>query len=72
MLLITIIVLILGLFILYFGSKVTVLGLENIAERFGMNHMLIGLTIFSVGMSFSEIAGSIIGVLIRLLELRCR
>lgn len=61
MLLITILILILGLLGLYLGSRLTVLSLENIAERFGISHILIGLTILSIGTSFPEIAVSIIG-----------
>jgi cation:H+ antiporter len=51
----------LGFLGLYFGSKLVVIGLENLALRFGISQLLIGLTILSIGTSLPEIAVSIMG-----------
>ncbi|MHA1489968.1 MAG: calcium/sodium antiporter [Promethearchaeota archaeon] len=57
----TILFLILGFVGLYFGAKFVVIGLENIAHRFGLSHLMVGLTILAIGTSLPEIAVSILG-----------
>ncbi len=57
----TILFLFLGLICLFYGAKLTVISLENIAKKFGISHILIGLTILSIGTSFPEIAVSVMG-----------
>ncbi|MBD3230984.1 MAG: calcium/sodium antiporter [Candidatus Lokiarchaeota archaeon] len=58
-------IIIIGLFLgflgLYYGSKLVVIGLENMALRFGISQLLIGLTILSIGTSLPEIAVSVMG-----------
>lgn len=61
MLLYSILFLILGFFGLYFGAKFVIIGLENIADRFNISHIMIGLTILSIGTSLPEISVSIMG-----------
>jgi len=51
----------LGFIGLYFGAKFVIIGLENIADRFHISHIMVGLTILSIGTSLPEIAVSIIG-----------
>ena len=46
---------------LYFGSKLVIISLENIANRFGISHLMVGLTILAIGTSLPEIAVSVIG-----------
>ena len=53
--------LIVGFFGLYFGAKFIVVGLENLANKFGMSHLMVGLTILSIGTSLPEIAVSVMG-----------
>jgi cation:H+ antiporter len=67
MLLYSILFLILGFLGLYFGSKFVIVGLENIADRFNISHIMVGLTILSIGTSLPEIAVSIMGGLDKLL-----
>jgi len=67
MLLMAIIFLILGFIGLYFGSKCVIIGLENIADRLHISHIVVGLTILSIGTSLPEIAVSIMGGLDKLL-----
>ncbi|MFX1314206.1 MAG: calcium/sodium antiporter [Promethearchaeota archaeon] len=61
MLLISVPFLILGFIGLYFGAKLIIIGLENIADRLNLSHIMVGLTILSIGTSLPEIAVSIIG-----------
>ncbi len=61
MILLSILFLILGFIGLYFGAKVVIIGLESIADRFHISHMMVGLTILSIGTSLPEIAVSIMG-----------
>ncbi len=61
MLLNSILFLILGFFGLYFGAKFVIIGLENIADRFNISQMMVGLTILSIGTSLPEISVSIMG-----------
>ena len=67
MLLIAIIFLTFGFIGLYFGSKFVIIGLENIADRLHISHIVVGLTILSIGTSLPEIAVSIMGGLDKLL-----
>jgi cation:H+ antiporter len=46
---------------LYFGAKLVIIGLENIANRYGLSHLMVGLTILAIGTSLPEIAVSIMG-----------
>lgn len=61
MFILAIIFLILGFVGLYFGAKCVIIGLENIADRFNISHIMVGLTILSIGTSLPEIAVSITG-----------
>jgi len=61
MLLFSILFLILGFFGLYFGAKFVIISLENIADRLNISHIMVGLTILSIGTSLPEIAVSIMG-----------
>lgn len=61
MLLIAILGLSLGFLGLYLGAKYVVISLENIANIYGISHLLVGLTILSIGTSLPEIAISVIG-----------
>ncbi|MHA1498555.1 MAG: hypothetical protein ACTSRT_13565 [Promethearchaeota archaeon] len=67
MLIIAILFLALGFFGLFFGSKFVIIGLENIADRLNISHIVVGLTILSIGTSLPEIAVSIMGGLDKLL-----
>ena len=53
--------LILGFFGLYFGAKFVIIGLENIADRLQISHLMVGLTILAIGTSLPEIAVSVMG-----------
>lgn len=61
MILLSVLFLILGFIGLYFGAKVVIIGLESIADRFHISHIMVGLTILSIGTSLPEIAVSIMG-----------
>ncbi|MBY8987521.1 MAG: calcium/sodium antiporter [Candidatus Lokiarchaeota archaeon] len=61
MLLFSILFLILGFFGLFFGAKFVIISLENIANRLNISHIMVGLTILSIGTSLPEIAVSIMG-----------
>jgi len=61
MLLYAILFLTLGFFGLYIGAKFVIIGLENIADRLHISHIVVGLTILSIGTSLPEIAVSIMG-----------
>jgi len=61
MLFISLLLLISSFIGLYFGSKLVIISLENIANRFGISHLLVGLTILAIGTSLPEIAVSVIG-----------
>ncbi|TFG05203.1 MAG: calcium/sodium antiporter [Promethearchaeota archaeon] len=56
----------LGFIGLYFGSKLVIIGLEDIANHLGMSHLMVGLTILAIGTSLPEIAVSVIGGLDKL------
>jgi len=66
MILNTLILLSIGFISLYFGAKLCIIGLEDLAHNFGISHLLVGLTILSIGTSLPEIAVSIIGGLDKL------
>ena len=51
----------LGFVTLYFGAKLIIISLENIAKRLNLSHLLVGLTILAIGTSLPEIAVSVIG-----------
>jgi cation:H+ antiporter len=59
--LLAILFLIVGFIGLYFGAKFVIIGLENIADRLHISHIMVGLTILSIGTSLPEIAVSIMG-----------
>ena len=61
MLLVSVLFLILGFIGLYFGAKFVIISLENIADRLNISHIMVGLTILSIGTSLPEIAVSIMG-----------
>ncbi len=61
MLLFSVFFLILGFFGLYYGAKFVIISLENIADRLNISHIMVGLTILSIGTSLPEIAVSIMG-----------
>ncbi|MGB5910550.1 MAG: calcium/sodium antiporter [Promethearchaeia archaeon] len=67
MLLFSILFLILGFFGLYFGAKFIIISLENIADRLNISHIMVGLTILSIGTSLPEIAVSIMGAIDKIL-----
>ena len=56
----------LGFVALYFGAKLIIISLENIAYRLGISHLLVGLTILSIGTSLPEITVSVMGGLDKL------
>lgn len=61
MVLLSILYLIIGFIALFFGAKFVIIGLENIADRLHISHIMVGLTILSIGTSLPEIAVSIMG-----------
>ncbi|MHA2395058.1 MAG: sodium:calcium antiporter [Promethearchaeota archaeon] len=61
MLLFSILLLTLGFLGLYFGAKFVIISLENIADRLNISHIMVGLTILSIGTSLPEIAVSVMG-----------
>jgi len=61
MLLNAVLFLIVGFIGLFFGAKFVVIGLENIADRLHISHLMVGLTILSIGTSLPEIAVSVMG-----------
>jgi len=66
MLLYSVFFVLLGFIGLYFGAKFLVIALENIAQRLGVSHLLVGLTILAIGTSLPEISVSIMGGLDKL------
>ncbi len=67
MLLFSVLFLILGFFGLYYGAKFVIISLENIADRLNISHIMVGLTILSIGTSLPEIAVSILGAIDKVL-----
>jgi len=53
--------LLLGFISLYFGAKLAIIGLEDIANHLGISHLLVGLTVLAIGTSLPEISVSIMG-----------
>ena len=52
---------IIGFIALYFGSKLVIISLENVANHLGISHLMVGLTILAIGTSLPEIAVSVAG-----------
>ena len=69
MVLISILFLIIGFIGLYIGSKFIIIGLENIADRLNVSHIMLGLTILAIGTSLPEIAVSVMGGLDKLISM---
>ena len=46
---------------MFYGAKLVVISLENIAYRLGVSQLLVGLTILAIGTSLPEIAVSVMG-----------
>ena len=67
MVLLSLLLLILGFIGLFFGAKFVVIGLENIADRFHISHIMVGLIILSIGTSLPEIAVSVMGAFDKIL-----
>lgn len=67
MLFLNIILIGLGFLALFFGAKLAIISLENISHRFGVSHLMVGLTILAIGTSLPEIAVSISGGIDKLL-----
>jgi len=63
---IIILFIIIGFIALYFGSKLVIISLENIANRLGIGHLMVGLTILAIGTSLPEIAVSVTGGIAKL------
>ena len=61
MILYAILFLALGFLGLYIGAKFVIIGLENIADRLHISHIMVGLTILSIGTSLPEISVSVMG-----------
>ena len=61
MILVSILFLTIGFIGLYIGSKFIIIGLENIADRLHVSHIMVGLTILAIGTSLPEIAVSVMG-----------
>jgi len=66
MIFLTVLFIALGFIGLYFSAKLLIKSLEDIANHFGVSHILVGLTILSIGTSLPEIAVSFIGGLDKL------
>jgi cation:H+ antiporter len=58
-----IVFLLVGIVGLFLGSQLSVRGFENIAHRFRVSHLFIGLTVVAVGTSLPEIGVSVIGAI---------
>ncbi|MBY8991938.1 MAG: calcium/sodium antiporter [Candidatus Lokiarchaeota archaeon] len=61
MVLFAVLFLIVGFMGLFFGAKFVIIGLENIANRLHISHIMVGLTILSIGTSLPEISVSVMG-----------
>ncbi len=61
MILLSILFLVIGFIGLYIGAKFIIIGLENIADRLHISHIMVGLTILAIGTSLPEIAVSVMG-----------
>ncbi|MBY8982852.1 MAG: calcium/sodium antiporter [Candidatus Lokiarchaeota archaeon] len=60
---------IIGFIGLFFGAKFVIIGLENIANKLNISHLMVGLTILAVGTSLPEISVSIMGGIDKLIGL---
>jgi len=69
MILFSVLFLILGFIGLFFGAKFVIISLENIADRLNISHIMVGLTILSIGTSLPEIAVSIMGGIDKILAI---
>jgi len=58
---------ILGFIGLFYGAKFVVIGLENIANKLNISHLVVGLTVLAIGTSLPEIAVSVMGAIDKLL-----
>ena len=58
---------ILGFIGLYFGAKFVIIGLENIANKLKISHLMVGLTVLAIGTSLPEVAVSVMGGIDKLL-----
>ena len=58
-----IVFLLLGIVGLFLGSQLAIRGFENIAHRFRVSHLFIGLTVVAVGTSLPEIGVSVVGAI---------
>ena len=58
-----IVFLLLGIVGLLLGSQLAIRGFENIAHRFRVSHLFIGLTVVSIGTSLPEIGVSVVGAI---------
>ena len=58
-----IIFLLLGIVGLLLGSQLAIRGFENIAHRFRVSHLFIGLTVVAIGTSLPEIGVSVVGAI---------
>jgi len=67
MIIYALIILLLGFIGLFFGGKYVIIGLENISSRFGISHLMVGLTVLAIGTSLPEIAVSVMGGIDKLL-----
>ena len=56
-----IVFLLLGIVGLFLGSQLAIRGFENIAHRFRVSHLFIGLTVVAIGTSLPEIGVSVVG-----------
>ena len=52
---------ILGFIGLFYGAKFVIIGLENIANKLNISHLMVGLTVLAIGTSLPEIAVSVMG-----------
>ncbi|MDH5448961.1 MAG: calcium/sodium antiporter [Candidatus Bathyarchaeota archaeon] len=59
----SIVFLLLGIVVLFLGSQLAIRGFENIAHRFRVSHLFIGLTVVAIGTSLPEIGVSVIGAI---------
>ena len=58
-----IVFLLLGTVGLFVGSQLSIRGFENMAHRFRVSHLFIGLTVVAIGTSLPEIGVSVIGAI---------
>ena len=58
-----IVFLLLGIGGLFLGSQLAIRGFEDIAQRFRVSHLFIGLTVVAIGTSLPEIGVSVVGAI---------